>query len=247
MIGLLLTAGIFLISGILIRFCKCYWLISGYNTMSREKKQNVDIVGLGRLMGHYCLMMAGFFILAGLFARWEKTVFMALILGIAAAVTVFLLIRAQKYDRNAQNPDGSLKTGPKIVLILIIGTFIFIGFMLYFNSLPSEVVTHPEYLEIKGLYGMKVNYKDILGITLSNTIPQVIMKTNGFNLGDSLKGNFKLKGVGSARLFVNRNIPPFICIATRKSYIIVNDKEKPKTVKIFDSLRGAWKKHRKGL
>ena len=34
--------------GVMIRYFKWYWLIAGYNTMTRERKRQVDIEGLGK-------------------------------------------------------------------------------------------------------------------------------------------------------------------------------------------------------
>lgn len=43
----------FIMMGIAIHVFKWYFLISGYNTMSKEKKDKVDIDGLARFMGMY--------------------------------------------------------------------------------------------------------------------------------------------------------------------------------------------------
>jgi hypothetical protein len=135
------------------------------------------------------------------------------------------------------------KWGPR--MILIIGIFLVIGVGIYLCILPPKIAVQGERLVIKGIYGIQLDYQDIMGVTLSNTIPPVVIKTNGFNFGNILRGSFRLKGIGTAKLFVNRDIAPFICIATRRSYIIVNYKEKAKTVKTFNRVRKAWKKHRK--
>lgn len=52
---LYIMAGIFFIVGIGIRYFRWYFLIAGYNTMSEEKKKNVDIEALGKLMGNFVL------------------------------------------------------------------------------------------------------------------------------------------------------------------------------------------------
>ena len=43
--------------GYLIRYRKMYWLISGYNTMSGEKKKKVDTENLGIFMGNICFIL----------------------------------------------------------------------------------------------------------------------------------------------------------------------------------------------
>ncbi|MDW7671778.1 MAG: DUF3784 domain-containing protein [Bacillota bacterium] len=55
----LLIGALFILLGIAIHKLKWYFLISGYNTMSKEKKANVDTEGLGRLMGFYLYLNGG--------------------------------------------------------------------------------------------------------------------------------------------------------------------------------------------
>ncbi|WP_087758712.1 DUF3784 domain-containing protein [Herbinix luporum] len=63
---LLIIVGIILIGiGLGVHVFKWYFLISGYNTMSKEKKEKVDIKGLARLLGIYAYINGGLFILAG--------------------------------------------------------------------------------------------------------------------------------------------------------------------------------------
>ena len=35
-----------------LKYFKWYWLIAGYNTMSKSEKENVDEEGLGNFMGN---------------------------------------------------------------------------------------------------------------------------------------------------------------------------------------------------
>ena len=55
----------FILLGLAVHIFKWYFLISGYNTMSKEKKANVDTEGLGRLMGIYSYVNGGVFIVMG--------------------------------------------------------------------------------------------------------------------------------------------------------------------------------------
>jgi hypothetical protein len=58
--------GVFFIAmGLVVHVFKGYFLIAGYNTMSKEKKAKVDTEGLGRLMGIYSYVNGGVLILMG--------------------------------------------------------------------------------------------------------------------------------------------------------------------------------------
>ena len=96
----LLGGGLLVLLGILVRFFPN--LIAGYNTMSAEQKKNVDVKGLTRFM---CLSLAAIgigWIALGMLAGnlgGEKWVLAVDFLWLPAGC-VFLLVKAQKYDRN---------------------------------------------------------------------------------------------------------------------------------------------------
>lgn len=96
----LLGGGLSVLLGILVRFFPN--LIVGYNTMSAEQKKNVDVKGLSRFM---CLSLAAIgigWIALGMLAGnlgGEKWVLAVDFLWLPAGC-VFLLVKAQKYDRN---------------------------------------------------------------------------------------------------------------------------------------------------
>ncbi|MDD3654376.1 MAG: DUF3784 domain-containing protein [Desulfotomaculaceae bacterium] len=63
---LYIIIGVFLISiGLAVHVFKWYFLIAGYNTVSKEKKAKVNTKGLGRLMGIYAYVNGSVFILVG--------------------------------------------------------------------------------------------------------------------------------------------------------------------------------------
>jgi len=55
---MILVAFIFITIGILVKYAKMYFLISGYNTMSAEKKATYDIESLANLFKNVFFTMA---------------------------------------------------------------------------------------------------------------------------------------------------------------------------------------------
>jgi hypothetical protein len=101
----------FIIMGLAVHVFKWYFLISGYNTMSKEKKANVDTEGLGRLMGIYCYVNGGLFFVVGVLqAIGLKPVLTPAIVFFCIS-TVYFLIKAQKYDGNIYDENGKLRKG----------------------------------------------------------------------------------------------------------------------------------------
>ena len=64
---MIVTATIFIILGILIKYGKMYSLIAGYNTMSKEEQEKYDIKGIATvfrnaMFGMALIMIVGFFL-----------------------------------------------------------------------------------------------------------------------------------------------------------------------------------------
>ena len=57
---MILTAIIFIILGILIKYGKMYFLIAGYNTMSKKEKEKYDIKGIATVFKK-CYVWNGFY------------------------------------------------------------------------------------------------------------------------------------------------------------------------------------------
>lgn len=55
---MIVTAIIFIILGILIKYEKMYWLIAGYNTMPKEEKEKYDIEGIATVFRNVMFGMA---------------------------------------------------------------------------------------------------------------------------------------------------------------------------------------------
>ena len=64
---MIVTAIIFIILGVLIKYGKMYWLIGGYNTMPKEEKEKYDIEGIATIFrnvmfGMALIIIVGYFI-----------------------------------------------------------------------------------------------------------------------------------------------------------------------------------------
>lgn len=242
---LIFLVAMLIVFGVLIKYFKCYGLISGYNTMSAEKKRNVDTEGLGRFMGNFCFVIAGIILAAGILGYLGyQEAFAITILSLFIVIPI-MVIKAQKFDGNARNPDGTMKRGTKVFLaLLILGFLLILGIVagsMIDSSREMVVNVTADYIDIHGAYGVKLKTCDIEGIELVDSIPKVIRKTNGFDFGSLMRGNFKLEGLGAGKLYVDLNKKPFIHISTMDSFIIINLKTSEDTKKLYDEIRTVMK------
>ena len=233
--------GIVLIAmGLMVHIFKWYFLIAGYNTMPKEKKVNVDTEGLGRLMGIFMYLNGGIFIFMGLLeALGFKPSFLPAIIFFIVS-TIFLLIRAQKFDGNIYDNEGKVRKGAWKGFVIPSGiglvALIFVGVLLFFSSRPTVVNVLEEGINIEGMYGGVYSWDSIRGVELKGELPTIVLRTNGSALGSSLKGYFRTKELGEVKLFVDSDISSFVYLDTDDGVVIFNLKSVKETRKVFEEI-----------
>ncbi len=236
-----IIAGVFFILGIAVRVFKMYFLISGYNTMSREKKTNVDTKGLGRLLGFYCYANGAAFLLKGFLDALNLKISMTPFFMFLAVSTVFLLLIAQRYDGNIYDEKGKLRKGAGKQLALPFGitgiAVIFVVVLMFYSSQATRVTFGDEGIKIHGLYGSNYPWETIEEVKVLDSLPEIERRTNGSAVGSHLKGHFKTTELGPVMLFVNTKKPPFVYIKSNGKIIIFNLKSTAETEEAFREIQ----------
>jgi hypothetical protein len=221
--------------GILIDKFKVYWLISGYNTMSKEKKKNIDIKNLAKLISIFLYSSAAIFFI-GIFMALIKIPYANEISLIIFLLNItIMLIFAQKYDMNNYDKNGKIKKSAKFILVGIITLLFVISGSIYYLGRECNVSVEKDKIVISGIYGRNILFEDIEDIRLESSIPQVLRKTNGMNVGDTLKGNFEVKDLGKVELFLNSK-ETCIYIYTDE-IIILNLKDSQDTEQLYKLIK----------
>lgn len=226
----LVIGAFFIAIGLAIHKLKWHFLISGYNTMSKKEKANVDVEGLAKLVGIYSYANGGVFLLAALLhiLDFEIILFPAIVFTLLS--TVYLLIKSQKYDRNEKDSKQTIK-GIAILFISIIFVFFLMS-----NSIEPTIVTFSkDGFEIHGMYGDVYPWDSIEDASLIEELPNIRMRTNGSALGSHLKGNFSTEE-GPVRLHVNTKYGPFIDLETINRRVIFNMKDSEYTEEILEGI-----------
>jgi len=243
----LLLSGVLLIGiGTAIKYGKAYWLISGYNTLSKEKKQQVDIENLGEFSARLCFAIAGIIFLATVFLYWQLTFIAMGMFFLLVPVSIYAVIKSQSYDGNTRNPDGTMKTSSKIMLGAVIAllalTTVGVGVLMYFSSRPAEYLVGEDSFRISGMYGEEIRYENITSITLEEELPPIQMKTNGSDLGEIKKGYFRAEELGRIKLFLDASSrPPYIFAEAESGLRILNKKDAAETKELYRILLEAWR------
>jgi len=244
---MLLPVVILVLIGYLVKYRRVYWLISGYNTMSKEKKQNVDIEGLANFTGNFCFALAVLIGVASALLTGGYDIAAGVLFAFLLPLSIYVLIKTQQYDHNARNADGTmerktlLKLGLTIAFMVIIG--IGVGVLLYFSYQPAELLITEEYLQIEGMYGEKIPYSEIEVVALIQEIPEITARTNGSSIGERRKGHFRLKDLGAAKLFLVSDEPPYIFLERYdQKPIIINFADQEETEDVYEELSKAWQR-----
>ena len=90
---------------------------------------------------------------------------------------------------------------------------------------------------INGMYGLTVDYSKIILIDTISSLPKIKVRTNGYALGNTLKGNFKLYDQTKVKLFVEEGIPPYIHIKTDETDLYLNFKDPVTTSDLYKKIK----------
>ena len=125
------------------------------------------------------------------------------------------------------------KTVGAISAVMVVGILT----AMYFEAQPPTVSATPETFSVRSaLYSDDIPMRDVASVSLEQSLPRVLLRTNGFAMGSHLRGHFRLDRMGSGQLFVERDTPPFIVVRTRRDFVIVNFEAPERTRELYDVL-----------
>ncbi len=240
-IVLLFSGLLLIILGWLLAKKEMYWMISGYNTMSKERKKLVDVEGLARFLAKHLYVMGFIFLLAALFISINLEYLTLAIIFLLLPQTIILIIKAQSFDQGAKNENGGYKTSAKLTIGFMILVFVGVAFLLFRSLTPAEIIIGNDSLEIEGLDGKQILYETIQEVYIEETRPNIISRNNGTSIADIRKGHFTLDNRRRALLFLEPDNPPYLFIITERDRIIISRENREQTEQIYreitDNLR----------
>jgi hypothetical protein len=142
-------------------------------------------------------------------------------------------------DERPLKPSGGVAwKGPAIVLALGVAL---VGGIFWSQIRPVKVAVAPEGFEVKTLfYGATIPAADITAVSLETNLPHVLARTNGFAGAGTLRGHFRVKGLGDGRLYVEEGFAPYVLVRLRQGFVVVNFREPEKTSALYDEMTRAW-------
>lgn len=192
------------------------YLLSGYNMMSEADRAKMDINAYVKFFNRFHIFL-GVSVLAGVlllntFNRNWATVYMVMYPLLAYA---YMVVKGNEFYKGTSGQRVGTYIVMAIILVVVAGA----GFLFFAGMKNSEIFLTDQSLEIKGLSGMKVPRKDIASFSITDSLPDISSKANGFSGGEYSKGSFKTEDGRIIKLYINKKSHPFLVIKTDKDEI----------------------------
>ena len=141
-------------------------------------------------------------------------------------------------DREAIRRQAGRSQYRRLAIVAVV--LILLGVVFYAHLQAPTVIVSDTALSVRsGWYSADIPFAEITSASLEDALPRIELRTNGFAVGSTLRGNFRLAGVGTGQLFVDRSDPPFVVIRGTRGLVAVNFEDPAETRKLFDTLQAA--------
>jgi hypothetical protein len=236
-IAVFLSAGPFL-----IHKYKWYWMISGYSTMPKAKRESINWAGFSLFMRNaffVCslLMIAGYWFFDMLeLKHYSPYFFLVLILG-TAFITIFFGHKHFKNKGGFVSTDLPEKASTRNIAYTLAGTAMIFAAISFFGMQDAKVEIVGNNLKVKGMYGFEAELNALKVDTVS-VLPDISMRTNGFEFLGVLKGYFRTRSGENLKLFIHKNSLPYIRITGGGlETVYLNFKSPVKTYQVYNQIK----------
>lgn len=223
---------LFVFLGIAISRYKCYWLIAGYNTASKEEKARIDIENVAKHMSRMCYLIAFILFLGSMTSKYYSISILPFIILMLVVIFGYLFY-IQRFDHNKKNKAETI-----VIIIIAFVAFSITLITFSFGAEPNKIKVTENTIIIDGSFGTSIKKQDIKSIELIESLPEVTLKVNGYSDGGSVKkGDFKLKSGEKVKLYIQSNTGPYIKISTVNNDIYINYKDNKQTLASLKNLK----------
>jgi hypothetical protein len=124
---------------------------------------------------------------------------------------------------------------------LLLAGIALVGWMFWSQIQPPGVSVGARGFEVDTLfYGQGFAAEDVISISLETRLPRVLARTNGFAGAGTLRGHFRVEGLGQGRLFVDAGFAPYVLVRLREGFVILNFRAPERTRALYEEMARAW-------
>lgn len=199
---------LFIAIGFLVTENNAKYLLSGYNTMNEEERKHFDLKKYLPYFRKFHVALGLSLLILGLLLHYGiSETASGIFLGVYPIIAyIFFIQKSNTYWTGKQNKWN------KIGIFILIATLVLIIGLLAMGLMESNLQITQNKIEFQGVYGETLGPADIKSIGLTNTLPKIASKSNGFALGDTRKGYFRTQQGETVKLILNSNSQPYLLI-----------------------------------
>lgn len=113
--------------------------------------------------------------------------------------------------------------------------------LFWFQMRPPGVSVSAGGFEVRTpFYGARFAASEIEAVSLEPRLPRVLARTNGFAAAGSLRGHFRLEGLGRGRLYVEQGHAPYLLVRVRDGFVFVGFTEPERTRALYEEMARTW-------
>jgi hypothetical protein len=215
-------------------------LLSGYNTMSEDERQNINIKSyIGYFKKFHISLGISIFTIGLILYYFINPDWSGIFIATYPVLAyVYFIWKGNKISKvnHKKNTWTSL-----ISMSFMLAVFFSIAAMFFYSLRDNQITTGNNLIKIKGAYGVELKKSEILSVELVNNLPEISTKTNGFALYIVKKGKYKTKMGEHVKLFINSAQQPIIRIITKNKQKIYYSSKCISNKEIFDELKNEIK------
>ena len=238
----LFLSGVYAVLAFVVNERNARYLLSGYNTMTEERRREFDLKGYLKEFRRFFLSLS----IGNLIVVTAVYILGLLQYAVIASLVVmflalpYLIMRGQRYDHHKGKRNW---LGGYIAVAVLIIVGVGVSWLISAGMKENEFIVGGDHLEIAGMYGEAIPLRDINSASLVDALPVLVAKTNGFSLAQHLKGYFRAEDGKTVKLFVNGSVPPFLELKTLNMTYYWNASS-DKTIAVFHQVEPLIASHR---
>lgn len=143
----------------------------------------------------------------------------------------------------AEKMQSTRRSSGKLIGVLILAIWvIFVGSyvfrMIRAGERESAVTVTPDFIEVQSAHGVRIPIGKISDIHLKEHMPKVGRKVSGYNSFSCVKkGEFKLEGMGTGKIYIFTRQGPFLHIYTPDQAVIIAFRNPAKTKQLYAQIK----------
>ena len=139
-------------------------------------------------------------------------------------------------EKHEYTPEFSNNTNYWFSVLIVLLAVILPAILIISGNREPIIKATRESLTISGMYGLTINNSYILQCDTVSVLPGIKRRTNGYEFGRNLKGNFTLGDGTKVKLFIKKGIHPYILIRTNNLILYLNLYDPQKTLHLYNRI-----------